>query len=278
MREPLTILIPTFNEERNIRGCLESVKWADEIFIVDSFSTDRTLDICREYTDRIVQHEYVNSAAQKNWAIPQTIHRWVMIVDSDERVSEQLRRSIEKALENTNEYAGFYVKRESFFLDRLVGHGGWERDYVLRLFNKERGRYQDREVHACIKVEGKEGHLDGPLYHYTYVSLDQYFEKFLRYTRWAAGDLKSDGKTPSWANLTLRPWMRFLKMYVLRLGFLDGKHGLVLSWLAAFSVFTKYARLWEMSLKDSSEETEKSRAESGPSAMNVQPESSRGKS
>jgi len=103
MREPVTVLIPTFNEEDNIRACLESVKWADELFVVDSFSTDRTLDICRGYTERIVQHEYVNSAAQKNWAIPQASHQWVMIVDSDERVSDELRDSILKALENPDE-------------------------------------------------------------------------------------------------------------------------------------------------------------------------------
>lgn len=254
MREPLSILVPTYNEEACIRDCMKSIEWADEIFVVDSFSTDRTLDICREYTDRIVQHEYINSAAQKNWAIPQTTHKWVMIVDSDERVSEELRGSILDALEHPKGCDGFYVRRESFFLDKLIRHGGWERDYVLRLFDKERGRYQDREVHACVEVDGRAGYLDGTLYHYTYTSLDQYFEKFLRYTRWSANDLKAAGRRPSWVNIAVRPWMRFLKMYVLRGGFLDGKHGLVLSWLAAFSVFTKYARLWEKAVESHPEE------------------------
>jgi glycosyltransferase involved in cell wall biosynthesis len=278
MREPLTALIPTYNEEDNIRECLESVKWADEILIIDSFSTDRTLDICREYTDRIVQHEYVNSAAQKNWAIPQASHRWVMIVDSDERVSDRLRSSIEKALENPGGCDGFSVKRESFFLGKPIRHGGWEREYVLRLFNKERGRYQDKEVHACIEVEGKEGYLDGPLYHYTYVSLDQYFEKFHRYTRWAAGDLRSGDQRASWINLALRPWIRFLKMYLVRLGFLDGKHGLVLSSLAAFSVFMKYARLWELDTKKAPDEPKGAEPPPHPATVDAPPQSSRGKS
>jgi glycosyltransferase involved in cell wall biosynthesis len=277
MRESLTILIPAHNEEENIRECLESVKWADEIFVVDSFSTDRTLEICREYTDRIVQHEYVNSATQKNWAIPQATHKWVMIVDSDERVSERLRHSICEALENSKGFDGFFVRRQSFFLGKPIVHGGWEKDYVLRLFNKERGRYQDRQVHACIEVEGESGYLDGPLYHYTYRSLDQYFEKFLRYTKWAAGDLKSGERSPSWINLFVRPWMRFLKMYVIRLGFLDGKHGLVLSTLAAFSVFSKYARLWEMNVKDAPDRAEKAKSP-GSAAAAAQPESLRGKS
>ncbi len=247
MRERLSILVPTYNVEDCIRDCMESITWADEIFVVDSFSTDRTLDICREYTDRIVQHEYIYSAAQKNWAIPQTAHDWVMVVDSDERVDDELRRSILAALEQTSGPHGYYVKRMSYFLGRLIRHGGWEHEYVLRLFHKAHGRYQDKEVHACIEVEGTAGYLKGTLSHYTYTSLDQYFEKFLRYTRWSANDLRSAGRKASWVNLTVRPWIRFFKMYVLRRGFLDGKHGLVLSWLAAFSVFTKYARLWEQS-------------------------------
>jgi len=278
MRESLTILVPTCNEEHNIRECLESIKWADEIFVVDSFSTDRTLDICREYTERIVQHEYVNSATQKNWAIPQVSHRWVMIVDADERISEGLKNSILATLENPGGCDGFYVKRETFFLGKPVRHGGWEKEYVLRLFNKERGRYEDKQVHACVEIEGNAGYLKGPLYHHTYRSIDHYFSKFERYTKWAAGDLKSENRRASWVNLAVRPWMRFLKMYVMRLGLLDGKHGLVLSFLAAFSVFTKYARLWESDLRKTPDNVQETQDESLPPASDAQPESLRGKS
>ena len=278
MREPLTILVPTYNEEANIRDCLESVKWANEIFVVDSFSTDGTLDICREYTEKILQHEYVNSAAQKNWAIPQATHKWVMIVDSDERVSKRLRASMEKALEDNGGHDGFYVRRENYFLDRRVEHGGWHRDRVLRLFNRERGRYQDREVHACIEVEGRTEFLEGPLYHYTFKGIDQYFEKFMRYTSWAANDLKSWGRRPSWINLAVRPWIRFFKMYILRRGFLDGKHGLVLSYLAAFSVFAKYARLWEMEVLKTADKAVDPQPARHETAKDIQPRESKGKS
>ena len=278
MREPLSVIVPTFNVEDSIRDCLESIAWADEIFVVDSFSTDRTLEICREYTDRIVQHEYISYSAQNNWAVPQASHKWVMVVDSDERVSEQLRRSVQEALENPGQHDGFYVKRENYFLDRLIRHGGWDTDYVLRLFNKERGRHRDKRVHPGIEVEGKEGYLAGSLYHYTYGSFDEYFEKFLRYTTWAARDLNSGGRRPSWINLAVRPWMRFLKMYVLRRGFLDGKHGLVLSFLAAFSVFTKYARLWEMHVRKTPDGTRKVQSASPPPASDAQSEGLRGKS
>ena len=278
MREPLSVVIPTFNVEDIIRDCLESVKWADEIFVVDSFSADRTLDICREYTDRVVQHEYANYSTQNNWAVPQTSHKWVMVVDSDERVGEQLRDSIQGALENPGDCDGFYVKRENFFLGKHMRHGGWDRDYVIRLFNKERGRHREKSVHPGIEVDGKTGSLDGPLYHYTYDSFDEYFEKFHRYTKWAANDLKAGGRRASWVNLAARPWMRFLKMYVMDRGFLDGKHGLVLSLLAAFSVFTKYARLWEVDAKGASAESGGSERQGRAAAGDVQSQSSRGKS
>ncbi len=249
MREPVSVVIPTYNVEDRIRVCLESVAWADEILVVDSFSADRTVEICREYTDKVLQHEYVNYSTQNNWAVPQTSHEWVMVVDSDEQVSAPLRDSILKTLDDPGDCDGFYVKRENFFMGRPMAHGGWDRDYVLRLFNKERGRHRPKSVHPGVEVDGKTGRLDGALFHHTYATFDEYFEKFQRYTTWSANDLSATGRRATWVNLALRPWMRFLKMYVLRRGFLDGKHGLVLSFLAAFNVFTKYARLWEMEVR-----------------------------
>jgi len=278
MRESLSVVIPTYNVEDRIRDCLESVKWADEILVVDSYSTDRTPEICREYTDKVLQHEYVNYSTQNNWAVPQTSHRWVMVVDSDERVSERLRDSIQKALEEPGNCDGFHVKRESFFLGKHIRHSGWDRDYIIRLFNKERGRHREKSVHPGIEVDGETGCLDGPLYHYTYDSFDEYFEKFHRYTKWAANDLKAGGRRASWVNLAVRPWMRFLKTYVLRRGFLDGKHGLVLSSLAAFNVFTKYARLWEMDAGRAAGEPEDAERQGRAVAGHAQPHGSRGKS
>jgi hypothetical protein len=172
-----------------------------------------------------------------------------MVVDSDEQVSKGLRDSILKALDDPGEYDGFNVKRANYFMGKPMAHGGWDRDYVLRLFNKERGRHRPKSVHPGVEVDGAAGLLDGPLFHHPYGSCDEYFEKFHRYTTWSANDLHATGRRSTWTNLALRPWMRFLKTYVLRLGFLDGKHGLVLSSLAAFNVFTKYMRLWEMEVR-----------------------------
>ncbi len=244
-REKVSIIIPTYNEEQNIRDCLESVKWADEIFVVDSFSTDSTLSIAREYTDRIVQHPYENSAAQKNWTIPQAIHSWVMVVDADERVTTELRDEILKLLSRSHPYDGFYIYRVNHFLGKRIRYCGWQRDDVLRLFKRDKGRYEKKEVHADVIVPGPTTHLRHKLLHYTFQSFDQYLKKFDRYTSWAAGDRAKRTRRVHWHHLTLRPAARFVRQYVLRLGFLDGLSGLVLCSLAAYSVFLKYAKLWE---------------------------------
>ncbi len=243
-RDKVSVLVPTFNEEENIRDCLESVKWADEIVVVDSYSTDRTLEIARKYTDRILQHEYVNSASQKNWAIPQVSNEWVMIVDSDERVTPELRDEILGILENPGEYVGFRMYRRNHFMGKPIRYCGWQSDDVLRLFMRDKGRYQEREVHADVFIEGKVGVLKNKLLHYTFKSFDQYMKKFDRYTRWASKDRAKKTPKVRWYHLTLRPLWRFFRQYILYLGVLDGKAGLIICSLAAYSVFMKYARLW----------------------------------
>lgn len=250
-REKVSILVPTFNEERSIRACLETVRWADEIVVVDSFSTDRTVEIAREFTDRILQHEYVNSATQKNWAIPQVAHPWVMIVDSDERVTPELRDEILGVLENGRGLDGFRIRRANHFLGKRVRFCGWQHDAVLRLFRRDLGRYLPREVHADVVIEGgRVGWLRGRLLHYTFDSFEQYLRKFNRYTTWASGDRAKRTRQVRWHHLALRPAWRFFRQYVLQLGFLDGLTGLVICSLAAHSVFLKYAKLWERQQMD----------------------------
>ena len=245
MKEPLSVLVPTRNEAPNIRACLESVRWADEVVVVDSGSTDGTLAAARELADRVLEHEYVNSAAQKNWAIPQLTHRWILIVDADERVTPALREEIERTLADPSRADGYWIHRENHFLGRPIRSAGWQRDKVLRLFDRTKGAYEPLHVHAEVEVRGRVGSLRSRLVHHTYRSLDQYFEKFGRYTRWSAEDLKARGVRASGPRLLLRPWLRFLRMYVLEGGFREGRAGIVLCMLAAFSVFTKYARRWE---------------------------------
>ena len=261
MPASLTVIVPTFNEEANLRECLESVKWADDLFVVDSFSTDGTLAIARDYTDHVVQHEYVNSATQKNWAIPQATGDWTMVVDADERVTPELRARIEDILAKGTDCDGFRIRRMTVFFGRLIRHCGWHRDYLTRLWRRGKGRYEDLHVHADVLVDGKVGVIHDHFLHNTYRSFDHYLEKFGRYTTWSANDLYDQGRRATWVNLTLRPLWRFFRMYLLRRGFLDGTHGLILCSLAAFSVFMKYAKLWDRRRREAVQVTPASPAE-----------------
>lgn len=251
MPETLTVIVPTFNEEENVRDCLESLTWADDIFVVDSFSTDRTLAIAQEYTDHVVRHEYVNPAAQKNWAIPQCDTDWIMSVDADERVTPELQKRVQSILADGTPYDGFYVRRMTTFFGKMIRHCGWHHDYPLRLWRRGKGKYVDVRVHEHVTVEGgNTGRIHEYLIHHTYKSFPQYLEKFGRYTTWAAEDLHQRGRQPTLVNLTLRPMWRFFKQYVLQRGFLDGKRGVMLCILSAFSVFMKYAKLWDLRRRD----------------------------
>lgn len=244
-RPPLTILIPAFNEAENIRAAIASADWAGEVFVVDSFSTDGTPEIALELGARVVQHEYLNSAAQKNWAIPQAAHPWVMVLDADERITPELREEIRAFLAAPGRDKGMRIFRRNHFCGKPIRYCGWQDDSVLRLFPRDEGRYQDREVHADVMLEGPVRVAREQLLHYTFRSFDQYMKKFDRYTTWAAGDRARTTGRVGFIHLAGRPLWRFFKQYVLRFGFLDGRAGLIICTLAAYSVFLKYAKLWE---------------------------------
>lgn len=244
-RHRLTIIVPCGNEEANIGACLESCRpLADELLVVDSFSTDRSVEIATPLCDRLLQHEYINSAAQKNWAIPQAKHEWVMIVDADERVTPELAEEIEAVLLDP-QHEGWHIFRQNHFLGRPIRHCGWQHDRVLRLFRRDKGRYQEREVHAGVEGLASVGTLHAKLLHCTCRDLAAYLRKHDRYTSWAAGDRAKTTRRVRWHHLTARPAWRFFRQYVLQRGFLDGVPGLIICWLAAHSVFMKYAKLWE---------------------------------
>jgi glycosyltransferase involved in cell wall biosynthesis len=247
MTPRITALIPARNEEEMIRECLESVAWADEVYVVDSYSTDRTVEIARELGVRVEQHEYENSAAQKNWAIPRATHPWVLLVDADERVTPELREEIRAILAEDPRFDGYWIRRANHFLGRLMRHGGWETDKVIRLFRRDAGRYATREVHAEIELPGPLPTLRHPLLHFSFRSFRQYSRKMELYSDWGASQLAGEGRSAGWGSIAFRPLIRFIKMYFIRLGFLDGVHGLVLGMLAAYTVYLKYAKLWERS-------------------------------
>ncbi len=255
----LTVLIPTFNEARNIRDAVACAKWADEVLVVDSFSTDGTPDIARELGARVLEHEYVNSATQKNWAIPQAAHEWVMVLDADERITPELGEEIRAFLAGPaarDEAGGLRIYRANHFMGRPIRYSGWQHDSVLRVFPRDRARYLDRQVHADVVIS-ESGTAScatvlvarHKLLHYTFEGFDQYMKKFDRYTSWAAGDRAKKTKNVTAVHLLGRPAWRFFRQYVLDRGFLDGRAGIIVCMLAAFSVFLKYAKLWELQAK-----------------------------
>ena len=244
---PLTVIVPTFNEEEILEECLGSVREAGEILVVDSLSTDRTESIALASGARFVQREYGYSASQKNWAIPQARHEWILLLDADERATPELMEEIRGILRNGPAHDGYWIRRSNHFLGREMKHGGWETDAVIRLFRRDASRYQDREVHAEIDLPGPIPTMKNRLLHYSFRSWRQYWPKIGRYTDWGASQAYRDGKRAGLGSILVRPLLRFLKMYVIRLGFLDGAEGAQLALLGAFSVYLKYSKLWEIS-------------------------------
>ena len=245
MRQKLSVIIPCFNEEINLPDALKSVEWADEVIVVDSFSTDATVRIATEFGAKVLQHEFFNDTSQKNWTIPQASCEWVMCMDADERVTPELRDELMEFLQ-APDVKGLRLYRKNHFMGKPVKYCGWQDDSVLRVFPRDEGRYPDQLVHADAHVDGPIRACKARLLHYTFRSFDQYMKKFGQYTAWAA--LDRDTKTGSFIVLPMmtRPIWRFFKQYVLRLGFLDGTAGLIICTMSAFSVFLKYARIWEL--------------------------------
>jgi glycosyltransferase involved in cell wall biosynthesis len=249
MKQKLTVIIPCKNERRNIRPCLESARRvADEVLIADSGSCDGTLDIVRDVGGcRTIEREYINSGNFKNWAIPQASHPWVLILDSDERVTEPLAAEINKLLAGTPPSDGYHVYRTNYFLGHRIRYSGWGRDKVLRLFRRDLGRYVGESDHAEVGIaSGKVGRLKARLDHFSYWTYDQYFQKFARYTAQGAHNRHAAGRRASFVRMLLAPPLRFLHCYVVRLGFLDGMAGLQVSALTGMSSFVKQIRLWEL--------------------------------
>lgn len=241
---PASVVIVTKNEEMNIKDALDSAKDSAEIIVLDSYSTDRTVEICRRYTDKVFQREWQGYSRQKQAAVNMAAGPWVLILDADERLTSELRKEIAGAV-NENKYDGFYIPRKNFFIGKWIKHSGWWPDYTLRLFKKDAGSLEEREVHEKVIVKGSVSHLKNPLEHYTYDSISDYLRKMGNYSTLAAKELKKNGVTPNPLDLIFRPFFTFIKMFFLRLGFMDGMHGLILAVLYSYYTFLKYAKTWE---------------------------------
>lgn len=244
----LTGIVPAYNEERNLEACLASfAEICDEILVVDSFSTDRTVEIARRFTDRVYQRRWVDYRTFLHFAMPRARYRWLLIVDCDERVSPRLRREVRDRVDRDGGGAdGFRILRANHFLGRRIRYSGWQNDYIYRFFRKGCGGPREREVHPGIVIRGRVEALDGVMQHFPYPTLEDYFLKFNRYTTAAARDRLAAGKHASWVDRFLAAPFRFLRSYLLRLGILDGYPGFVLACLGSFYVFVRYTKMWQM--------------------------------
>jgi glycosyltransferase involved in cell wall biosynthesis len=237
-----------FNEEANIRRCLESVKWCDEIIVVDSFSTDRTVNICREYTDRVLQRPWPGYVEQKRFVLSQATHEWVLNVDADEEVSPELRDEILTVLQrNHPAIDGLYIPRLVYYLGRWWWRG-WYPGHRLRLFRKAKVRWGGVDPHEKVLLRGQAEYLHGALYHYTYDDIDDHLRALNGLTEISARELALRGKHTRISDLLFRPFWRFFRFFIVRGGFREGVPGLFVAVTSAFYVFLKYAKLWERTM------------------------------
>jgi glycosyltransferase involved in cell wall biosynthesis len=271
MTPPVSVLVPTLDEELNLPDCLDSVSWADEVFVVDSYSRDRTVQIAGERGAHVVQHPFESYSRQKNWALDTLPFRnpWVLIVDADERVTPELKCEMETVLPNAD-CAGYYLNRRVIFLGTWIRHAGWYPNWNLRLFRHQLGRYDGREVHEHVVLNGPAGYLRNDLLHLDRRGLEAFVARHNRYsTLEAAARFKAESDAPDrarlpvsllaspiqrkrfvrervWPRVPAKPLVLFVYMYLLRRGFLDGRAGLALCVFHAFQEFMVGLKLAEL--------------------------------
>lgn len=240
----ITAIIPTYNEEIHIAAAIKSVDFADEIIVIDSYSTDRTVEIAKTYEVKIIQRVFDDFSTQKNFAIEKATHKWIYILDADERVTPSVKKEILQAVENPRDCVGFYVKRTFYFSGRKVKYSGFQRDKVIRLFLKEFCKYNGNPVHERIIANGKLGYFKFKIDHFSYRNYDHYISKMNHYAALRAKQLYTEGKKPTIYHFILKPVVRFFIHYIIRLGFLDGFTGFLIANTQAYGVLTRYIKLW----------------------------------
>ncbi len=244
--EKISAIIPSYNEEIHIKGAIESVLWADEVIVVDSFSNDNTAAICKSFEKvKFIQHEYIHSAAQKNWIIPQAENDWIFLLDADERCTPELEAEIKSMVENKTSHSAFWIHRRNFIMGRELKHV-WNSDAVIRLFRKSVCKYQDKHVHAEIETSGSISKLKNKIIHEAYKSMEVDMRKAYRYTTWGAYDRLVRIDHVGVYHLIVRPFFTFLKHYILNKGILDGVPGLYVSAMGAWNSFIRSVKIWRI--------------------------------
>ena len=239
----ISVVVTAFNEGANVGRCLDSARGFGERIVVDSFSGDDTVAVARERASVVYQRPYASPPDQKNWAVAQARHDWVLVLDADEALEDATREEI--AALDPGDHAGFWIRRRSDYLGRTIRGCGWQRDKVLRLYDRRRGRYPEAWVHEEVALDGPAGRLSGRLRHTPYRDVEQHLSKIDTYTTRGARQYLERGGRMALVNMLVHPPFRFLRMYVLQAGVRDGYAGLVLCLLSSYSVFLKYAKAWE---------------------------------
>lgn len=242
--EKLTAIIPTYNEEGNIREAIRSVSFADEIIVIDSFSTDDTVNIIKEFSNIVLlQRKFDDFSSQKNYAIDAAKNNWIYILDADERISDALEEEISTVLNTSHDKVGFYARRTFYFSNKKINYAGYQRDKVIRLFNKEFCRYNGNLVHEVIEAKGKLGFFKNKIDHYSYKNLKHFTQKLNHYASLQALELYQKNKKVTFFHTRIKPVIRFCIHYFVRLGFLDGKQGVIIAYLHGYGVFKRYQEL-----------------------------------
>ena len=245
-RPPVSACIITYSEGENIRRCLESVKWVDEIVVVDSYSGDATVNICREYTDRIHQREFTGHIEQKNYALQCANYDWVLCIDADEELSPQLALELQTELEeNSDQHQGFLFPRRAFYLGRWIEHSGWYPDYKLRVFRKSLGGWGGINPHDKVELNGKTKRLNNDLYHFTYEDMSHHIRTINSFSSIYVKEALKRGERFNLSKLILRPPLKFLEIYLYKKGFMDGLPGFVIAIVSSYYIFQRYAKMWE---------------------------------
>lgn len=249
-KEKISVYIVTYNGEKTIKESLESVKFADEIILVDTYSTDNTIKICRNYTDKIIQINFEGFGKLRQFALEQTSYNWVLTIDADEIVTEELKQEIIYKLTHDFDKDVYFIPRKTFFLNHWVKHCGWYPDYhIPRLFNKNKMKYRKSDlVHEgyILETNTKIGYLKGNIIHYSFSSVEDILNKTRLYTNLMKKQMYEAKKVAKFHQLVFYPLWSFLKMYIIKTGFLDGKIGFLVSVFHSYYTFIKYFNLWEL--------------------------------
>jgi glycosyltransferase involved in cell wall biosynthesis len=242
----LSVTVITRNEATDIDGALRSVAWADELIVVDSMSTDDTVAIARQHTDRVIVREWPGYAAQKNYAASVAAHDWILSLDADERVTPELAAEIKSTLARSSPCRGYRMPRVTWHLGRWIRTTDWYPDDQLRLYDRRAAEWTGRHVHESVSVQGPVGSLQGELQHFAYRDIADHLETIDRYTTYAACQMLENGRRAGVLDLVVHPPLAFLRNYALHGGVRDGVPGLIISAMNAYYVFLKFAKLWEL--------------------------------